>query len=263
MNVSEGTDRRLVREIAMSAGADLLDLHADAHHNRAVLTVVGEESPRAVTKMAVARLDLRTHDGVHPRLGVVDVVPFVALDDATAPDAAAARDRFAAWASQELGLPCFLYGPLPGGGERTLPEIRRDAFRALSPDAGPTEPHPTAGAVAVGARPVLVAYNLWLASDDLDEARRIARSLRGPSVRALGLAVGAQVQVSMNLVDPGRVGPSEVWDAVAEQAPIERAELIGLVPLSVLESIPRTRWELLDLSPVRTIEARIAARAGA
>lgn len=255
INISEGRSLATVELIARNAGAALLDVHTDPHHNRAVITVLGEDAARAVTAAAVLTLDLRTHEGVHPRFGVVDVVPFVPLGSALMDDAVEARDRFARWLSGELGVPCFLYGP-----ERTLPEVRRLAFGSLPPDVGPATPHPTAGACAVGARPVLVAYNLWLATDDLTLARRIARSLRGPAVRALGLRVGEQVQVSMNLVDPQTVGPADVFDAVAAQAPIARAELVGLVPEAVLTAIDPERWVELDLSPDRTIEARATAR---
>jgi glutamate formiminotransferase len=260
VNISEGERPALVREIAAEAGRDLLDLHVDEHHNRSVLTLVGEQAPRSVTVAAVERLDLREHTGAHPRIGVVDVVPFVALEGSTDAEAIAARDRFAAWAARELELPCFLYGPLPEGAHRTLPDIRRGAFQDLAPDTGPAVPHSSAGAVAVGARRVLVAYNLWLVSADLGEAERIARELRGPAVRALGLAVGDRVQVSMNLIDPDVTGPADVWDAVAAQARIERAELVGLAPASLLDATPHERWAALDLAPERTIEARLAAR---
>ena len=130
------------------------------------------------------------------------------------PTAVAARDRFLAWAGTELALPGFAYGP-----ERTLPDVRRRAFVDLAPDAGPPEPHETAGAVCVGAREVLVAYNVWLADGaDVALAREVARAVRGPSVRALGLDVGGRAQVSMNLVDPMVVGPAEAYDAVAALA---------------------------------------------
>jgi glutamate formiminotransferase len=168
-------------------------------------------------------------------------------------EAVAARDRFARWAGDELGIPCFCYGP-----ERALPDIRRHAFRDLRPDTGPDRPHPTAGAICVGARPALVAYNLWLADPDLDEARRIAAALRSAEVRALGLAVGDGVQVSCNLVAPWRVGPAEVFDQVEVAAPIARAELVGLVPESVLAAIPRERWGSLGLGEGATIEARLS-----
>jgi len=190
---------------------------------------------------------------VHPRIGAADVVPFVPLGDDPLGTALAARDRLAHRAGQELALPCFLYGP-----ERSLPEVRRRAFRDLWPDAGPRWPHPTAGASCVGARRVLVAYNVWLAPGaTLDEARAIARGLRSPAVRALGLAVAGGAQVSCNLLDVSAAGPDAVFDAVARRAPVARAELVGLIPATVLEEVPQHRWVELDLSPSRTIEARL------
>jgi glutamate formiminotransferase len=242
VNVSEGHDGAALQAIVAAAGDDLLDLHSDAHHNRSVLTLVGESSPRAVTRVAVERLDIHRHEGVHPRIGVVDVVPFVPMDGSTMDDALRARNEFAAWAQAELALPCLLYGP-----ERSLPEVRRMAF----------EPHPTAGGCAVGARPVLVAYNLWLRDAALADAARIASELRSPQVRALGLAVGDTVQVSCNLVAPLEFGPADAFDAVAAHATIDRAELVGLVPAAVLERAPRERWGELDLGEDRTIEARL------
>jgi len=252
INISEGRQLDVVATIARAAGRSVIDVHTDADHNRSVLSVVGEDAARAVAAAAVLMLDLRSHEGVHPRIGVLDVVPFVPLGQTPFADAVAARDRFASWAGERLDLPCFLYGP-----ERTLPEVRRRAFVDLSPDTGPREPHPTAGATAVGARSVLVAYNLWLAEPDLDRARALARILRGPAVRALGLAVGDQVQVSMNLIDPTTVGPAQVYDLVARTCPVQRAELVGLVPRSVLDATPAARWPELDLAPDRTIEARV------
>lgn len=272
VNISEGRDLDLVEEISSAAGADLLDVHVDGDHHRCVLTLVGTDAPRAVARAAVARLDLRQHRGVHPRIGVVDVVPFVPLEGATAAEAVAARDAFASWAADELGVPCFLYGPLgtaragrdgswsSWSSERTLPAVRREAFAPLAPDVGPPTPHPSAGAMAVGARPVLVAYNVWLAADDLDLARRIAAELRSPEVRALGLPVGDRVQVSMNLIAPGRVGPADVVDLIAARTPVAGTELVGLLPRSVLAAIPPERWAELDLAEDRTIEARCSPR---
>jgi glutamate formiminotransferase len=253
VNISEGRDRDVIDAIARSAGPALLDVHTDGDHHRSVLTLVGKAAPRAVAQAAVERLDIRRHEGAHPRIGVVDVVPFVALDGSTEADALAARDAFSAWAGAELGVPCFRYGP-----ERTLPDIRRGAFSTIEPDDGPAAPHPSAGAMAVGARPVLVAYNVWLAEPDLELARRLARELRSPSVRALGLQVGEEVQVSMNLVAPDVTGPGAVVDAIARQAPIDRCELVGLVPRSVLDAEGPSRWGELDLGPDRTIEGRLA-----
>src|SRR5699024_8171647 len=116
------------------------------------------------------------------------------------------------------------------------------------------------GAIAVGAREVLVAYNVWLARPDLVRARAVARELRGPHLRALGLAVGDRVQVSMNLVAPFRLGPADAFDQVASRVDVAGAELVGLVPERVLTAIDRRRWAELDLSPERTIEARLALR---
>ncbi|HET6793132.1 MAG TPA: hypothetical protein VFH45_01745 [Acidimicrobiales bacterium] len=255
VNLSEGRRPGVVAEIAATAGDLLLDVHSDADHNRSVLTLAGpgvEVAARHVAEQAVNSLDLASHEGAHPRLGVVDVVPFVPLEGASFGDALGARNRFAAWASSELSLPCFLYGP-----ERTLPDVRRRAFGDLLPDYGPPARHPTAGACAVGARPVMVAYNLWLAGDDLESARRAAARLRGPAVRALAFALGGRVQLSFNLIDPATVGPADVHAAASSLVPVEGAELVGLVPASVLEATPADRWDELDLSPDRTIEARL------
>ncbi|HWW54891.1 MAG TPA: hypothetical protein VNY84_14025, partial [Acidimicrobiales bacterium] len=170
------------------------------------------------------------------------------------PVAVAARDRFATWAGDELSLPCFVYGP-----QRSLPDVRRGAFTTLAPDAGPASPHRTAGACAVGARPVLVAYNLWLADADLSVARRVATAVRSPGVRTLGLAVGSHTQVSCNLIDPYVTGPAQVYDAVTAQVGVARAELVGLLPDEVLRTVPTTRWAALDLDQSKTIEARLAS----
>ncbi len=253
MNISEGSRPHVITAIASSAVGSLLDVHSDAHHNRSVLTLVGEEAPRAVARAAVAALDLRRHHGVHPRLGVVDVVPFVPLAGSTPADALAARDRFLDWMPRELGVPGFAYGP-----ERSLPEVRRLAFTELAPDRGPSRPHPSAGATAVGARPMLVAWNVWLAEPDLARAQRIAREIRGPHLRALGLRVGKRVQVSMNLIAPDELGPADAWDLVATRVAVAGAELVGLVPRSVLERIDPARWAELDLAERKTIESRLA-----
>ena len=257
LNISEGTRADVVADIAATAGGSLLDVHADAHHNRAVLTLVGEEAPRLVARAAVDRLDLRSHRGAHPRFGVVDVVPFVPLAGSTMADAEAARDAFLAWAADELALPGFAYGAV-----RSLPEVRRRAFRDLAPDAGPPSPHPTAGAVAVGARPVLVAWNLWLAEPDLTRARQVAAEVRDTHVRALGLAVGDRVQVSMNLIAPDVVGPAEAWDRVTARVAVAGAELVGLIPAAVLDRTDPARWAQLDVDPDRTIEARLERASG-
>jgi glutamate formiminotransferase/glutamate formiminotransferase/formiminotetrahydrofolate cyclodeaminase len=174
------------------------------------------------------------------------------VTDGPIQSAVEARNRFAQWAGLSLHVPCFAYGP-----ERSLPDVRRQAWRTLQPDTGPGQPHPTAGAVAVGARPVLIAYNLWLAEPDLARAREIARALRSPVVRTLGLPVGDAVQVSCNLIAPWSFGPEAAYDAVASRAGVARAELVGLAPAAVVEAVPAHRWLELDLDPASTIEARL------
>lgn len=254
MNVSEGRRQDVLEALDAAAGRELLDRHSDPHHNRSVFTLAGPglvEAVRAVTRTAIAAIDIARHVGVHPRLGAVDVVPFVPLEDSGLADALGARDAFADWAAS-IGVPSFLYGP-----ERTLPEIRKLAYTRIRPDVGGPNPHPTAGAICVGARPPMVAYNLWLASDDVALAAEIASDIRSPIVRALGLRLGEGTQVSMNLLEPLVFGPDRAWDFVAARTAIERAELVGLVPAAYLERIPAERLAELDLDVSRTIEARI------
>lgn len=262
VNISEGRRPDILAGLGRAAGRCLLDVHSDPYHHRSVFTLAGdsellEAAVRDLAVAAVEGLDLTGHLGAHPRFGVLDVVPWVPLSGwplvpAPLGPALAVRDRFATWAGDRLALPCFLYGP-----ERSLPELRRLAWRPLVPDAGPDRPHPTAGSTAVGARPPLVAYNLWLEEPDLKLARRIAAALRGPALRTLGIPVGTEVQVSCNLIDPTALGPAAVFDAVAARAPVARAELVGLVASRVLDAIPAHRWPELGLDASRTIEARL------
>jgi glutamate formiminotransferase / 5-formyltetrahydrofolate cyclo-ligase len=277
VNVSEGRNEAVLDHLAAAAGPALLDTHQDPDHNRTVFTLVGpadlvEASSRALARATLARLDLRRHNGAHPRIGVLDVVPFVPYEPgrATPEDLTAAvgvRDRFARWLGEEMGVPSFLYGPLPGGRTRSLPDIRRLAFRpdpdGLCPDFGPPRADPRHGAVAVGARRVLVAYNVWVSS--VEVARQVAPLVRGPEVRALGLAVGARAQVSCNLIDPDRFGPARLYDEVAalvgrRSAAVEGGELVGLIPEVVLATVPDARRAELGLSETATVEARLAAR---
>ena len=258
VNISEGRDIAFLAGLAERLSPWLLDVHTDRDHNRSVFTLVGEDAPRILARECVGRLALDSHEGVHPRIGVVDVVPFVPLAGSTMDDAVRARDSFARWAGGELFLPAFVYG-----AERTLPDIRRSAWKDLGPDHGPHAPHPTAGAVCVGARDVLVAYNVWLENADIATAKAIAARVRSPFVRTLGLQVGALTQVSMNLVSPDLTTPMHAFDAVVSHARgtgarIAHAELVGLVPGAVLSLVPEGRWEELDLSPERTIESRLA-----
>ncbi|MHB1533966.1 MAG: hypothetical protein ACYC1D_05010 [Acidimicrobiales bacterium] len=262
VNISEGRDRQVIAALSDAAGPCALDVHADPDHHRAVLTLGGpdaevEQAVRDLAVEVVEQIDLRSHTGAHPRIGALDVVPWVSLagwpvGDGPFGTALEARDRFAEWAGRVLALPCFCYGP-----ERTLPDVRRQAWADLWPATGPHRPHRRAGAAAVGARPVLVAYNLWLAEPDLATARRLAADLRSPWVRTLALEVGAGVQVSCNLLAPWEFGPAAAFDAVAKRAAVARAELVGLIPAGVLNRIASSRWAELDLDPSRTIEARL------
>lgn len=255
INVSEGRDHAIIDFLAQSCAGDLLDIHSDPDHNRSVFTLLGVDAPRALARAAVSALSLSDHSGVHPRMGVVDVVPFVPLVDSTMHDAQKARDEFAAWVAVELNVPSFLYGT-----ERTLPDIRKNAWTSLFPEVGSKVPHPTAGSMCVGVREPLVAYNLWLENVDLATTRSIASNVRTPNIRTLGLQVGAFTQVSVNLIQPMNAGPNDVYEAVSQYAKVHHAELVGLLPASVLATIPRARWEDLDLSVERTIEWRVTNR---
>ncbi len=270
VNVSEGRDQAVLGELAASAAPALLDLHSDPDHHRSVFTLAGtvddvSGAVRALAAATVARLDLDAHQGVHPRLGVLDVVPFVPYRPGrpSPRDLGAVvplRDEFAQWLSAQFNIPTFLYGPLPGGGSRTLPQVRRHAFGEIAPDSGPDHPHRTAGATAVGARPVLVAYNLWVSS--VTVAKLVAPRVRGPMVRSLGLAVGDRAQVSCNLVDPDQLGPAELYDLVTdlvdqEGGAVLGAELVGLIPRSILTGISAMRWAQLGLSADTTVESRL------
>ena len=255
MNVSEGRNRDVLVRLASAVSGDVLDIHTDQDHNRSVFTLVGEDAPRRLTETALELMNITDHSGVHPRIGVVDVVPFVPLTGSSWADAVTARNNFAEWAASELNVPCFLYGD-----ERTLPDIRRGAWNQLQPDVGPTEPHSTAGGICVGVRPPLIAYNLWLKDIDLAATKKIASQVRSKTIRTLGLQVGDYTQVSINLVQPDISNPAHAFDAVQEYADIHHAELVGLMPREVLVSIPVGRWEELDLAEDRTIEWRLENR---
>ena len=261
INISEGRESERLAAFSLAAGISLRDVHADPDHHRSVFTLINDPDSlvrdvHQLISSVVGTLNIAEHEGVHPRMGVVDVVPFVALHPEQTDRAIALRDETAAWMGRDLGVPTFLYGR-----ERTLPEVRRRAFDDLAPDFGPSRPHPTAGAAAVGQRDVLIAWNLWIAGISLSDARHIAREIRSPDVRALGLAVGGAVQVSCNIIDVRHTHLSTVYDRVQELLPqggrILRSELVGLTPRLVLESEDQARWEELGLGPRSTIESRI------
>jgi glutamate formiminotransferase len=273
VNISEGRRAEVLVGLARAAGPALLDVHADPDHNRSVFTIAGpdhqatEAAVRDLSRAAAAALTLEAHDGVHPRVGVIDVVPFVALAPTPTAVAVDAARAFARWIGEELAVPAFLYdGADPQA--RSLPTVRRDAFTHRAPDEGPPTPHPRLGAVAVGARPVLVAVNVELDEGDLDLARTVARTVRErdgglPGVRALGLSLPSvgRVQVSMNLVALDATGLEGACTAVRDQTEahgghVHRVELVGLVPAAVLEVCSPDFLEWSGLSARETLEAR-------
>jgi len=273
-NVSEGRDHSVLDALADACGPALLDHHVDPDHHRSVFTLAGDDTMQAVRSLARAvaeRVDLTRHAGIHPRLGALDVVPFVALDGSGPGDAIVAAREFASWAAEALTLPVFLYDAADPAG-RTLPETRRDAFTARAPDLGPSHPHPTLGAVAVGARAPLVAVNCELARDDVTLARAIATRVRErdgglPGVRALGLHLDSvgRAQVSMNLVALERTGLQDACravDALARDAgtAVARVELVGLLPAAELARCDEDfrRWS--GIGADATIEVRVARR---
>jgi glutamate formiminotransferase len=266
LNISEGRDELVLDELSALSGPSLRDRHRDERHHRSVFTLINDpeqliDDVRSLIGGAFNRLSLREHEGVHPRFGVVDVVPFVALAPDERARARQLRDDTAKWIASTFGVATFLYGELDGGENRTLPDVRRRAFLTLDPDFGPLAASASLGAVAVGERPVLIAWNLWLANTTIQRARELAANVRSEDVRALGFDLGGEVQVSCNLLDVGRTTPSMLYDAVASQMTdserITRCELVGLVPTSLLEREPPARWEQLDLSPTSTIESRL------
>ena len=266
VNVSEGRDLAVLGALASASVASLRDRHHDAFHHRAVFTLINERDAlrtdvRRLIEAGLELIDLRAHHGVHPRFGAVDVVPFVALGHEDPAEACALRDETAHWIATALATPVYRYGPLGDGVTRTLPEVRQALRDGVAPDEGPA-PSAARGAVAVGCRPILVAWNLWLRGVPLDQARAVARLVRGPSVRALAFNLGDRVQVSCNLIDPTTVGPSDVYDAVAaavKAGSIERAELVGLIPAALLEREDPARWRQLGIGPEVTIESRTSS----
>ena len=259
-NVSEGRDRAAIDGIVGAVGASgcrVLDLHVDPDHNRSVVTFVGQEDELfegvlALSREAMARIDLRAQRGVHPRMGAVDVIPFVPLEDVAMVDCVRVARRVGRAIGEGLGIPVFLYEAAASSeARRNLAAIRKGQFEGLekklgqagwAPDFGPHSPHPTAGVAAVGARDFLVAFNVVLGTDDLEIAREIAGAIREASngmkgVKALGLALATRelVQVSMNLTDIGATNLLAVYDCVEREAAcrgvsVVESEIVGLVP---------------------------------
>lgn len=292
-NISEGRRIDVVREVVETieavSGVRVLDCSSDPSHNRSVITMAGEADPlrEAVLRMfevAVQRIDLRRHRGVHPRIGAVDVVPFVPLGGTRMESCVELAHATGRDVAARLQVPVLLYETAATApARRRLEQLRRGQFEGLEaklvepawrPDYGPPRPHPTAGAVAIGARRPLVAFNVNLASDDLDLARRIARTVREsggglPHVKAMGVRLSSPrrtlAQVSMNLTDYRRTPLSEVLERVAREAAREEVEiagteLVGLIPREALDGTAGGRPMLDVIRPDQTIEARLERR---
>lgn len=286
-NFSEGRDPEKVGRIAAMVravpGVRVLGLTSDADHNRSVLTLAGEEEPLLEAATALARacaveIDLSVQSGEHPRMGSLDVLPFVPLEGATLEDAARLANR-AGEAIGALGFAVYLYeSAATAPHRRNLADVRRGGYEGVAeriggegwlPDYGPSALAPALGAVAVGARPFLVAYNAFLDTADVEVAREISGCLRErdgglPGVKAIGLEVAGKAQVSMNLVDLVRTPLPVVVDRVRELAAergasVESTELIGLMPLEALLQTARHYLSLPRLGPEEVLEYRLRA----
>jgi glutamate formiminotransferase len=287
-NFSEGRDLekidKLLAPFRGREGVKLLDFQRDADHNRLVATAVGAPEPLAAAVLeamaaAVALIDLRTHRGQHPRMGAVDVVPFIPVKNVTMAEAAALAREVAAEAARRLNLPIFLYEESASAPHRrNLADIRKGQFEGMAekirqpewrPDFGPAAVHPTAGATAVGARMPLIAYNVNLGTADLAVAEQIARRVRhlGGGLRfckALGIALTERgiVQVSMNMTDYTRTALYRAFELVRIEArrwgvPVVGSEIVGLVPLAALIDAAAYYLQLENFSPGQVLESRI------
>jgi glutamate formiminotransferase / 5-formyltetrahydrofolate cyclo-ligase len=282
-NLSEGRDRAVLERLEGSlATVRLLDLHVDPDHNRSVFSLAGRQGQLAEGLVGLARaaaeaIDLRAHEGVHPHVGALDVMPVVWLDEERRGAACAEALTAAALVGEEVGVPVFLYGELatqPEHAERAWLRrggpaelARRMAAGELVPDYGPPRAHPSAGAVLAAARPPLVAFNVDLASGDVELARSVAAELRErdgaglPGVRALGLYLTerGRAQVSTNVHDHRAVPLGEIVERVRARAPVAEAELIGLAPRAAFKGFPED-VPLRGFSPERHIlEEALAA----
>ncbi|MFQ5688904.1 MAG: glutamate formimidoyltransferase [Gemmatimonadota bacterium] len=268
-NVSEGRDTALIRELAAAVascpGVRLLNHSHDRDHHRSVYAYLGEpeavlDATKALASLALDRIDMRRHSGEHPRLGALDVVPFVPVRDVSEQEAVEITRRFGRFVAAR-GIPVYYYEAAALRPERrALPEIRRGGYEGLAaklarpegrPDEGPASFHPKSGAVVTGVRGPLIAFNVNLLSDDVELAQAIARAVRErdgglPGVRAIGVALRERgmTQVAMNLTDPSRTGLHTVLEAVrtaAAQRGVEVAgsELIGPVPLEAVVDLFR------------------------
>ena len=288
-NFSEGRRPEVVEALRASLasvpGVRVLDVESDRDHNRSVITFVGDrravaEGALAGARAAVERFDMNRHEGAHPRVGALDVLPFVPISGVTMEDCTELARSVGKRIAEELGVPVYLYERAATRPERrALPDVRRGGYEGLReaierdperrPDFGPQRLHPTAGATIVGARPVLIAWNVNLKSSDEGLARRIARTIRErdgglPAVRAKGFALRERgiVQVSMNMLDYTVTSLARAYDAIeaeASKAGVEilESEMIGLVPLEAVLDATRARFQFANLRREQVLEVRL------
>jgi len=292
-NVSEGRRSAVVAvladAIARVHGIRLLDHSADASHHRSVFTFAGEPAAVADAVLslfadAVAAIDLRQHIGVHPRVGAVDVVPFVPLQGATMADCVGLAREVGARVADRFAIPIFLYEEAATNPARKrLEQIRKGGLGGLAarmagaadwrPDFGPAAPHPTAGVSVVGARMPLIAFNVNLQTEDVAVAKRVAAAIREssgglPFVKALGVSLAERrlVQVTMNLTNYERTSIMTAFEAVADEArrsgvAVQESELIGLVPEAAVSGIDPSSLALKQFSANQILEHRLRATA--
>jgi glutamate formiminotransferase len=286
-NFSEGRDLAKVRalvDVIAAEQVDVLDWSADADHHRCVITYIGdphlvEAASLAAARFAIDHFDLREHRGVHPRVGALDVLPFVPLANVSMEDAVASAHRVGERIGR-MGVPVFYYGMASDPPGRRLSTLRKGGFEGLAgsfsagllPDEPPgaDRPHPSAGVTCVGAREVLLAWNVYLEGVGLADARAIAAKIREAGggfqgLRALGLHLPDcdRVQISMNLEDPARTSPLAVFEAIEREADerggrVVETEVIGMAPDALVYPGGVNRLLLLDLGPARVLSRRVA-----
>jgi glutamate formiminotransferase len=289
-NVSEGRRSDVVARMADAIravrGVRLLDFSSDASHNRSVFTLAGdaagvEAAVMALFERAIADIDLRTHRGEHPRMGAVDVVPFVPIEGVTMDECVALAKRVGAAVVERFKIPVYLYEEASTNPARkNLEDIRRGEFEGLAakmategwaPDFGPREPHPSAGAAVIGARMALIAYNINLATDRLDVAKKIAAAIRQSSggyryVKAAGFKLEDRgiVQVSMNLTNYEKTPIFRVFETVKREAErygvsILESEIVGLVPSAALNAAAQFYLQIEGFKPDQVLENKLRA----
>ena len=266
INVSEGTNRSVLDLLANAAGATLVDRHSDVSHNRSVFTLLGDDSDVLagacrVTEAALSLLDVSTHQGVHPRFGAIDVVPFVPFidgrDRTTPVDFSAAHDVAASYRAfaEAHGATTARYGI----GERSLPELRKCLASGDLQGIVSGQVHPSHGITAVGVRDVLVAWNMWVDGVDLGGLRVVAKQLRSAALRTLALQLGdGQLQLSCNIVLPFEISLTEIVQAAREclepHGRVTGGELVGLLPADLLNRSPKDQWEFLGVAEMKSLE---------